>query len=175
MELCFWFISSKGKKKKRIIYDCIAIPIKRLLHSQRKHEEVTRHEFLGVLSQINDWGSWWCVKQWNSDHCKQKKLMLLQRRAYQDLTEFFCKFPGSLHLQRPHLPLCTETLRSPTHFQALAGVLEMFHHPWELTAHFLGFNLSEDTFSGWRSIYGVFWRNSDQEWDLHTRSVNVKS
>lgn len=73
MELCFWFISSKGKKKKkRIIYDCIAIPIKRLLHCQRKHEEVARHEFLGVLSQINDWGSWWCAKQWNSDHCKQK-------------------------------------------------------------------------------------------------------
>lgn len=45
---------------------------------------------------------------------------------------------------------------SLTHFQALDGVLEIFHQHWELTAHFLDLNVWEDTFSNWGVFMGYF-------------------
>lgn len=158
MELCFWFISNKEKKKTRVIYDCIAVPIKRwLLHSQRKHEEVTRGEFVGVFCQIDDYGScdvqnngiwiiaskkWWCS-------CKGRLTRTWLNFSVNFQAHFICKDPI-------FLPAQTEALRSVTHFQALHGVLEIFHHHWELTAHSLGFDVSEDTFRFTFRIEGIF-------------------
>lgn len=96
--------------------------------------------------------------------------MLLQRKAYQDLTEFSVNFQAHFIYKDPiFLSAQTETLRSVTHFHWMGFQRSsIITESWLLISW--GFNISEDTFSNWGSIYGVFWRNSDQEWDVCTRS-----